>query len=153
MTTQAKHQIIKIASQMIDSGNNGMPSQFIEDWGLPKSLSRKTVSKIIYVADCADEQCKAWASALTKIADECIPPMTWTDATPSDELLSAASELLELLRDGYRDDATAAAFERLENAVNAVTASKIAPSPAGSWRKADEIFKLAGLNPPAEVSA
>ena len=67
-------------------------------------------------------------------------PMTWTDATPSDELLSAASELLKLLRNSYRDDATAAAFERLESAVNAVTASKITPSPAGSWRKAGGVL-------------
>ena len=61
--------------------------------------------------------------------------LTWN------ELLSAASELLELLRDGYWDDATiTAAIERLENAVNAVTASKIAPSPAGSWRRAGGVL-------------
>ena len=59
-----------------------MPSQSIEDWGLPKSLSRKTASKIIYAADCADEQCKAWAGALTKIADEC---MSWTESPPERE--------------------------------------------------------------------
>ena len=60
--------------------------------------------------------------------------------TPSDELLSAVIELLELLRDSYRDDATADAIERLENAVTAATASKITPSPAGSWRKAGGVL-------------
>lgn len=61
--------------------------------------------------------------------------------TPSDELLSAVIELLELLRDSYRYDATITdAIERLENAVTAATASKITPSPAGSWRKAGGVL-------------
>ena len=61
--------------------------------------------------------------------------------TPSDELLSAASELLKLLRDSYRYDETIAdAIERLESAVTAATASKITPSPAGSWRKAGGVL-------------
>jgi hypothetical protein len=50
-------------------------------------------------------------------------------------------ELLELLRDSYRYDKTITdAIERLENAVTAATASKITPSPAGSWRKAGGVL-------------
>lgn len=64
-----------------------------------------------------------------------------TIALPSDELLSAAKELLKLLHGDCENDATITdAIERLENAVNAVTASKIAPSPAGSWRKAGGVL-------------
>lgn len=68
-------------------------------------------------------------------------PMEWTDATPQTELLGAASYLLELLDgDCENDEIIADAIERLGDAVNAVTASKIAPSPAGSWRKAGGVL-------------
>lgn len=68
-------------------------------------------------------------------------PERLTTSKKQDESLSAASELLKVLDgDCENDEIIAAAIERLENAVSAVTASKAAPSPAGSWRKAGGIL-------------
>jgi len=63
-----KGKLIQLAAEM--ARRNNMPSMYHEDWGWPKGMQITSWRKVFDSAKNADEQCRQWAIALRKVADE-----------------------------------------------------------------------------------
>ena len=64
---KVKSELIRLAAEMARCQN--MPSPITDDWDLPKTTPKTAFHKIEAAGCLAEDQCKAWAVRLRKIAD------------------------------------------------------------------------------------
>jgi hypothetical protein len=61
-------QLIKLAAEM--GMRNGMPSEYVEDWPIPKSTPQKTLNEIERNMEIIQKKIADWSYAVRQIANE-----------------------------------------------------------------------------------
>lgn len=67
MTEQQKSLLIELAAEMVRCQH--MPSEFVEDWDIPKSTPMKTRRAIQASTSIARSQSVQWANRIRRIVD------------------------------------------------------------------------------------
>ncbi|MGZ8954493.1 MAG: hypothetical protein ACXW0Q_07425 [Methylovulum sp.] len=65
---EIRSKLIQLASEMALGLN--MPSEFVEDWGFPKTTPVSAKRTAIRCAELANDQARSWAAKLNYIAKE-----------------------------------------------------------------------------------
>lgn len=79
LSDDQKSRLIKLAAEMVRG--EGMPSDFVEDWDLPKTTPMKTRRKIQKSSATALAQCHEWANRIMDVVREPIPSMPQESAS------------------------------------------------------------------------
>ena len=67
MTKQQQSLLIELAAEMVRCDN--MPTEFVEDWEIPKSTPVKTRRAIQASTAIAHAQCAQWGNRILRIVD------------------------------------------------------------------------------------